>query len=292
MANYSLLATAGQFGNLNPTIISGQVQLVAFTNLPYPKLIDWQSHSGAGSVSSVVQATYTTAMAAVNDNGTDDMSQSYTTTARTITQTAKGLDFLLTLMANEFQAGDQSHVVDTLAKSYMKKVDTDIMALQSEAGSGANRIGAALTPLTFANSFVPAFSALAAGSAPAPYSWILAAPQIAEIGTESQFAEWQKLGKAWLDENINLPTGYLGVAPWGVECYYSNNYTVSSGNCGMMFAKQGLRLLEHKPFEVAIDASEIGVASRTIKFGGTTIYGVAGVRDTSTTNKFVVAVVS
>lgn len=292
MATFSTLGTAGQFGNLNPTIISNQVQLVAFTNLPYPKLINWIPHNSAGSVTNVVQSTYTTVMGSVADTGADDKSAAYATTSRSITQTAKGLDFLLTLMANEFQAADQSHVVDTLSKSYMKKVDTDVMALQSEAGTGANRIGAAGTPLTFANAFVPAFSALAAGSAPAPYAWILAAPQIAEIGTESQFAEWQKLGKAWLDENINLPTGYLGVAPWGVECYYSNNYAVSSGNCGMMFARDAIQLREHMPFTVAIDASEYGVVSRSIKFGGTTIYGVSGVRDTSTTNAWVVATVS
>lgn len=291
MATFSTLGTAGQFGNLNPTIVSNQVQLVAFTNLPWPRLINWKAHNGAGSVTNVIQATYTTAMAAVADTGADSSSAAYTTTARSITQTAKGLDFLLTLMANEFQAGDQSHVVDTLAKSYAKKVDTDIMALYTEAPTAAE-IGAAGTPLTYANAFVPAFSALAAGSAPAPYFWVLAAPQIAEIGTESQFAEWQKLGQAWLDMKIDLPTGYLGVAPWGVECYYSNNYTASAGNHGMMFAREAFQLHEHMPFTVAIDASEIGVATRSIKFGGTTIYGVGGVRDTSTTNAWVADVIS
>ena len=60
----------------------------------------------------------------------------------------------------------------------------------------------------------------------------------------------------------------------------------------MMFAKEAIQLQEHMPFTVAIDASEYGVATRTIKFGGTTIYGVSGVRDTSTTNAWVVDVVS
>jgi hypothetical protein len=195
-------------------------------------------------------------------------------------------------MASEFQVADATHIVNTLGTSYGKRVDTDIMALYTEAGSGSNRIGSSGTALTYANGFVPAFERLAVGAAPAPYFWVMAATQISEIGTESQFSEWQKLGQAWLDKNVELPTGYLGVAPWGVGCYYSNNYAVSTGNHGIMFSKSAIQFHEHMPFTVAIDATEVGVGSRSLKIGGTTIYGVSGVRDTSTTNAWIVDIVS
>ena len=290
----SRLGTAGEFGNLNPTIISAQVQMVALTRLPWQRLINWMPHNTKGSVTNVVQSTYTTAMSALSESATlgmGEVSAAYATTSRSVTQTAKGLDFFLTLMASEFQVADATHIVNTLGASFGKRLDTDIMALYTEAPT-ANEIGASLTALTYANSFVPAFAALASGATPNPIFWVLASPQIAEIGTESQFAEWQKLGQAWLDQKIDLPTGYLGVAPWGVECYYSNNYTASAGNHGMMFSREAFQLHEHMPFTVAIDSSEIGVQSRSIKFGGTAIYGVGGVRDTSTTNAWVADIVS
>jgi hypothetical protein len=124
-----------------------------------------------------------------------------------------------------------------------------------------------------------------------PVNWILATPQIAEAGAETQFAEWQKLGQAWLGQDIQINSGFLGIAPWGVACWFTNDYTATGGaNYGMMSAKTAIQYeFVRRPF-VTVDSSEIGVQSSSIKYGIRAIYGVNGTRDTTTTNAGVVAI--
>lgn len=298
MAEYSRLGTAGEFGNLNPTIIDGAVRLVAATMTPWPRLINWKTRTGPGSTQAIVQASYTTAMSSATESpstGMGDLMDPYSTITMNITQTLHGLDFGLTLMAERFNAaGSFDHIINTLGKSDFKRYDTDIMsAINTAAGSGANRIGALGTALTHANAFVPGFTQLAAGSPDGPIYWVLGTPQIGEIGVEPQYAQWQQRGQAWLDAKIDIPSGYLGTAMWGVECFHSANYASNSGAvAGVMFAHDAMELHEDMPFTTDINTNQRLNGVRATVIGATHIYGVGSARDSSTANTWTVTIQS
>jgi len=290
------LSLSNSLGDLNPTIISAQVQLASQQELPWMQLIDWRGYNQPGLTHQVAQAAALTMSAIVytDANTPADASTGFDMTNRQITLSTKALDVNVYLEAIESAAADpQTFIVDSIRKAYVKKVATDIMALYTEGNnSGANQVGTAGTPVSYLDHFLPAFEAIANGATDPPYTWVLATTQISEVGSETQFSEWQKLGQAMLDANISAPAGFLGIAPWGVNVYWSNHYTASSGNHGMMFSKGAFLMLEKMPFTVSIDSSEQLVRDRVIRIGGTTIYGVSGQRDSSTANLGVVDIVS
>lgn len=297
MAAYSRVGTTGEFGNANPTIISAMVQEVAQQMLPLDRLFTVEDKAeNTGTVTSILQSGVQTAVALSESatTGMGDVSAAWATTARSITQTAKGVDTYVTLLAAKTATGPSlGAIVNTLGLAVVKKLATDGMALYTEAGSGNNKIGAAGTPVTYLSHFLPGFTQIATGQVQGGVNWILATPQIQEAGAESQFAEWQKMGQAWLGENIDIRSGFLGIAPWGVNCWFSNDYTSTGGaNYGIMFVQSSIKYEFVMRPTVSTDASELGVSSSSIKYGIRTIYGVNGTRDTSTTNGGVVAILS
>jgi len=291
---YSLIGTAGQIGNLDQTLVAAKIEAVAQQMFPIERVITVVDKAArTGRTTSVVQAGAQT-LAALSEGANDGMGEvtaAFTTTARTIVQTAKGRDIFITLLANETGTGpDEAEVTDVLTKAYFKNRMTNLMALYTEAG-GLNVIGTAGTSPTYGNHFLPAFQRLAVGQVGGAKNWILPATHISAVGQETQFSEWQKLGQAWLEQNIATEGGWLGIAPWGVGCWFSTDYSSSGGaDYGIMLSQSAIKMEIVLGAKVTINATDYGVGDSSLKIGFRTIYGINGTRDTSGTNAGVVAI--
>jgi len=283
-----------EVADLNPTQIATEIQLFAQQELPWPNLIGWQSFAQPGSVWQVGQApelslTSYTESATLGMTVTD--ADAFDMTNRTITTSMKGVDVGLTLFALQCVTGDlQGAVKDSIRKAWVDKLSTDIMALYTEA-IAANEIGAAGTPLNY-DTFLQGFGLLAAQAAPNPISWVVGPSQIAEVMGISQFSKFLEYGREVLTQEVMIPVGKLGTAPLGVGIYWDNNAVNSTGVHSMMFSKGAFAYVEKAPFSIAINDSNLYSKDRTLFIAGTTTYGVGGVRDTSTTNKFVADIIS
>lgn len=292
---YSLIGTAGQIGNLDQTLVAAKIEAVAQQMFPIDRVITVVDKAArTGRTTSVVQAGSQT-LADLAENGSTGMGEvtaAFTTTARSIVQTAKGRDIFITLLANETGTGpDESEVVDVLTKAYFKNRMTNLMALASTDPGGLNLIGVAGTAPTYGNHFLPAFQRLAVGQVGGAKNWILPATHISAVGQEAQFSEWQKLGQAWLDQNIATEGGWLGIAPWGVGCWFSTDYASSGGaDYGMMLAQSAVKMEIVMGAKVSISSEDYGVGDSALKIGFRTIYGINGTRDTAGTNAGVVAI--
>jgi hypothetical protein len=286
-----------EVADLNATQISTEIQLFAQQELPWPKVINWYPFSGPGSVWQTAQApelsltTYTesdTLGMTVTDADAFDMSN------RQITVSMKGIDVGITLFALQCVTGDlQGAVRDSIRKAWIDKLDTDLMALYTEAPSVGpdHEIGAQNTPLDY-DTFLQGFELLAAQAVPNPITWMIGPTQISEVLNITQFSKFLEYGREVLTQEIQVPTGFLGVAPLGVGIYWSNNAVSSTGIHSMMFSKGAFGYVEKAPFTVDVNSSNLMSKERTLYVAGTCTYGVGGIRDTSTTNKFVVDIVS
>ena len=293
MADTYVGLLSGSMDDINPTIIESDVQLALQLELPWSRLIDWRAYNKAGTINQVAQFPQAT-MANITESTSTGMDPGDTatmsTTNRQITLGVKGVDVWPTLLSLESGGADvQATLTEILRLSYIRKIDGDEMALYTESNTD---IGADGTPLTYTDHFLAAYELLYANAAPKPYSWVIPGVAISEIFSEPQFSQAQQYGRSIIDQDLAIQQGYQGFAPLGVQIYASNNYTASSGNHGIMFAMRGIRFAEHLPFMVKVIDTELYVNQRALKIGGTTIYGVAGTRDTTTTNKWIVDIVS
>lgn len=293
---YSLLGA--EFSSLNPTQIAFEVQMAAEQELPWRNLVSWENFTLPGTVYQQAQAPALT-MTALTEGAstgahTADVAQEFTMTNRQITATIKAVDVWITKQALVAAQGDlQAIVTDSMRKAYLDKLDTDIVSLYTEASASApdHEIGTDGTVIDYA-AFLAAYELLAAQAAFPPITWVIGPAQISEVLGISQFSKFLEYGREVITQNINIQTGFLGMAPLGVGIYWSNNVVESTGLHSLMFSKQFAGVRMKQDFSVAVDASELGVNSRSLKIGGESFYGVGGLRDTSTTNTFVVDLIS
>ena len=293
---YSLLGA--EFTELNPTQIAFEVQMAAEQELPWRNLVSWESFTLPGTVYKQAQAPALsmTALTEHADTGahTADVASEFTMTARSITATIKAVDVWITKQALVAAQGDlQAIVTDSMRKAYLDKLDTDIVSLYTEAcdTSPDHEIGTDGSAIDYA-AFLAAYELLAAQAAFPPITWVIGPGQISEVLGISQFSKFLEYGREVLTQNVNIQTGFLGVAPLGVGIYWSNNVVEDAGLHSLMFSKDFAGVRMKQDFSVSVDASELGVNSRSLKIGGESFYGVGGLRDTSTTNKFCVDLIS
>jgi len=293
MADTYVGLMSGSMDDIDPTIIENEAQLALEFELPWTQVIDWRGYNQPGTTNQIAQFPAVT-MADVTPATTtgDDPGDTATisTTNRQITIGVKAVDVwpdLLSLMQGAVDV--QATLSEIVRIANVTKVDTDIMALYTESNTD---IGSAGTPLSYTDHFLAAYELLFANKAPKPYTWVIPGVAISEIFSEQQFSQAQQYGRSIVDQDLDVQRGYQGFAPLGVPIYASNNYTASTGNHGIFFAKRAIRMLEAMPFRVNIDRSKLFNDERALKIGGTAIYGVGGTRDTSTTNKWIVDVVS
>jgi hypothetical protein len=279
--------------DIDPTTIESEAQLALQFELPYMERVDWRGAPATGTVSNIAQfpavsmATVTPAAATGDDPGD---TATVSTSARSVTISVKAVDVWPDLLSVMQGAVDVTSTLSEIVRlAYVAKIDTDFMALYTES---ATDIGASGTALTFTDHFLAAYELLFANKAPKPYTWMIPGVAISEIFSEPQFSQAQQYGRSVVDQDLDVQRGYQGFAPLGVPIYASNNYTASSGNHGIMFAKRGIRMNEAMPFRVNIDRTKLLNDERALKIGGTTIYGVGGTRATSTTNPWIVDIVS
>jgi hypothetical protein len=282
MAKYEgLVANSGNaLSLLNPTIIASQAELAAQAALPWQRIIDWRSYNQPGLTATFGQAPGLSmgAIAFTSETTPPDQTVDFDALAANITISSKGVDVNLYLDAILSSAVPPAEMVqDSITKAYIKKIDTDIMALYT-AAPAANIVGGAGTPITYAT-FVSAFTGLALGVAQGPISFVMAQPQLGAVMQETQFSEWQKRGMALLDSNVVLQAGDLGFDVMGVHFFWSNHYTASAGDHGIMFGQKAIKFLEKQPFRIAINDIELYVGARTMKIGGTATYGTGVIRD-------------
>jgi hypothetical protein len=288
MAQWLALVSGG-LSDINPTIVSTEIQLAAQAELPWPRIIDWRGYNGPGLTYNIPGAASLT-MSAVTFTGSTtvatDVSAAHDTSVRAITISTKGVDQFINLDAMLSGVVDpKTFISDSMRKAFVKKVDTDVMGLYTESPTDVTG------PLTY-TAFLQAFEILAGQSAESPVFMVIPNTSIAAFAAIDEFKKANEFGAALLQQNIVMPAGYLGAAPFGVECYWSNHFTSSSGDHGMMFSKNAIRLVERLPFTISIDATQEMVETRAVKLGGTAVYGVAGQRGTSaTTNPWVVDLV-
>ena len=76
-----------------------------------------------------------------------------------------------------------------------------------------------------------------------------------------------------------LAAGDLGFDVMNVHFFWSNHYTASAGDHGIMFSKNTIKFLEKDAFRIAINDVELYTGVRALKIGGTATYGVGVVRD-------------
>lgn len=296
-AAFSRIGTSGELLSFEQTLISAKVEAVAQQMLPIEQLVTViDKAKRTGGITSVVQIGAQT-LADLTESATLGMSEvsaAFASTARTLTQTTKGRDIFVTLLADVTGTDpSEADIVDTLAKATVKKLAGDVAAKYTEAGSGLNLLGAPGTPPTYADHFLPMFERIAVGQVSGRRNLLVPVLDISAWGAEPQFVEWQKSGQAWLQQDIDIQSGYLGIAPFGVRCWFTNDYTSSGGgNYGMMLAQSAIRLEFTLRPMVSRDNSEYGVGSSSKKVGLRTIYALNGARDTSTTNAGVAAYVS
>ena len=296
MANaYSTIAT--EIADLNPTQIATEIQLAAQEELIWPRLIRWEPFNGPGLIWQMAQAPALT-MYAVSESqstgytetsGTD--AQAFDMSNRQITAGVKACDVLLTLSALTASVGDLQGVVrDSQKKAYFDLVSTDICGKYTEA-TAAHEIGTDGTQLSY-DTFLAGFELLAAQAAMGKKWWVIGPAQIGEVMKIDEFAKFLNYGRAVLDQDIPLEAGSMGVGPLGVEIFWDNNIVESSGLHSIMGTSEALAYVEKMPFRVEVDATTLYVGNRSIRIGGTAFYGVGGLRDTSTTNKFLVDIIS
>ena len=291
---FSVIGTAGELGNFDQTLVSAEVELVAQQMFPIEQVINVTSKARKTGRTSQLSQIGAQTMADLSESttlGMTEASAAFVSTSRTLTQTTKGRDLFITLLAEETgTAPSEAEIVDTLTKAYVKRRMTDLAALYTEAGSGSNLIGAAGSGFSYASHFLQGLTRLAVGQVGGRKNLILAAPAIAEAGAESQFSEWQKLGSAWLDQDISVETGFLGLSPFGVDAWFTNDYSTSGGaNVSLMLYQRAIRMEIVMGAKVSRNDTEYGVGSSSLKYGIRTIYAMNGSRDTSTTNSGVVA---
>jgi hypothetical protein len=294
MATYSRLGT--EFADLNPTQIARIIQQAAEQELPWPQLISWEMFTLPGTVWQEAQNPNLT-FTAISESatiGNTDVSAAFDMSNRQITASLVGRDIYITKQALEAAQGDlQSQVTMTGKLAYFDKLDDDIMALYTEASAAApdHEIGVDGTVLDYAT-YLAAFELLAAQAAFKPWSWVVGTAQISEVMSIPEFIEAQIFGRAVIEREIDVVTGNLGITPGGVGIYWSNNADESSGLHSIMFSKQALGVRMKEEFTVGIDASELNVGARSLKIGMSAWYGVGGLRDSATTNKFIVDIIS
>lgn len=294
---FSVIGTAGELGNFDQTLVSADVELVAQQMFPIEQVITVvpkQRKTGRTSQLAQIGAQTLADLTESTSLGMTEVSAAFVSTSRTLTQTVKGRDLFITLLAEETgTAPDESEIVDTLTKAYVKRRMVDLGGLYTEAGSGANLIGAAGSPFTYASHFLQGLTRLAIGQVGGRKNLILAAPAIAEAGSEAQFSEWQKLGQAWLDQDMAVETGFLGLSPFGVDAWFTTDYSTSGGgNVSIMLYQKAIKMEIVMGARVSRNDTEYGVGSSSLKYGLRTIYAMNGSRDTSTTNAGVVAFIS
>lgn len=289
MASAVGLSVTSSLGDIDPDVISTDVALAAQAELPWPRLIQWTPYSGPGLTHNIPGAASLAMTAKANSHATwgsdTDVSSTFDMNTRTITISMKGVD--VNVYTESFLSGvvdPRVFITDSMRKAYIKKVDTDVMALYTESPTDVTG------PLTY-TAFLQAFEILAGQAADNPIAMVIPSTSFAAFWSIEEFKKANEFGKALLQQNVVLPAGYLGNVA-GVECYWSNHYTASTGDHGIMFSQNAIRLVERMPFTIAIDATEEGVGNRGIRIGGTTMYGVAGTRGTSaTTNPWIVDLV-
>jgi len=296
MSSYTGISVASSLGDISVTVLSGDVELAAQQQFPLERFCNYQGWNQPGLVVQVPQDPNVTMNTVAQTHATTpvDASNTFDMSNAQITISMKAVDvnvYTHSLIA----AGNAPEplIKDSMTKAYIRNRASNFMALYTAAPT-ANVVGESGTAISHDGSFLTALQLLATNAAEGDLFWILASTQISEFGRDTHFKNWHASGLQLLAQNIVLPSGFLGVSPAGVEVYWNNHYTASSGNHGMMFSKNAIRCYDQVPLKIEMDMSEMWVRDRVVRIGATTMYGLGSARDggSTGTNLWICDVVS
>lgn len=129
-------------------------------------------------------------------------------------------------------------------------------------------------------------------SAPGPYALVAHTTELSSLLTIPELTEAQIRGREIIQRGANTDTGEVYVGNDNIRFYVSNNVTQSSGNRNFMFSQMAFGLRMKQDFSVSIDRSRLDVGERTLIVGMELWYAVGGLRNSSTTNKYVVEILT
>lgn len=292
---YIGLGISNTLDEISPTAIETKAQLALEYQTPWTNLVEWQAHPQNSGLLYNLPALTAATMATLSENtsgGWYDSGDNYqpNMTSRQITVSGKGVDVWPTTLSMIAGVLDlQAELEQVFAYAGIANIESAIMALYAESNTD---IGSAGTAVTYTDHFLAGYELLIQNKARKPFFWAVPVTQVSEIFSEPQFAQAQQFGRSVIDNDVEIERGYLGFAPLGVPIYSVNNYTTSSGAHGIMASKYGIRVRELMPFRVDMDATKMWVDERSLRMGATWVYGVGGTRATSTTNPWIVDIVS
>jgi hypothetical protein len=292
---YIGLGISNTLDEISPTQIETKAQLALEYQTPWTGLLDWQTHPlNSGLVYNLPSLPAAT-MGSLSESGTNgwyDSGDNYqpNMTSRSVTVSGKGVDVWPTTLSVLGGVLDlQTELEQVFTFAGIAKFESDVMALYSESNTD---IGSSGSAVTYTDHFLAGYELLIRNKARKPFFWALPVTQVSEVLSDPQFSQAQQYGRSVIDNDVDIERGYLGFSPLGVPLYSVNNYTTSSGVHGIMASKFGIRVREMVPFRVDMDATKMWVDERSLRMGATWVYGVGGTRATTTTNPWIVDIVS
>lgn len=296
-ASYSNVNRLGtEITKLNETRIETNIRGSLVKQLPLRTLCDYQPFYGTGTAANVATAP-TLSMSTLSESATTgmgDVTSTFTLTDRTLTAALKAVDVVLTKVALEASVGNITQlIINAGTRAGIVTLETDFCALYTEAPSTApdHEIGVQGGGWDWAT-ILAGQELLMTQSAPGPYAVLAHTSDFSSLMTIPELTEAQIFGRGVIEQGANLDTGQVYVGNNNLMFYCSNNVTQSSGNRNMMFAKDGIGIRMKQDFTVSIDRSRLDVGERAIIIGMELWYAVGGTRNSSTTNKYIVEILT
>lgn len=261
--------------------------------------------AGAKSIE-VDQLDYLTMTASDTSPGeaVADDSETFATTPRTLTPAVVSTNILTSWIKQDNTTGYADQIAEAAGYAYAVAQDSaaniSFASLYTEATGTTHELGANSTALTAALGRA-GWAALLSSGARGPYNWVIDPIQANELMADAEFR--QSVMKVNGDGSYAVTTGvnmdrYLGTI-YGVNVWVGNGMVESTGLFSMMFGRGALGLgykmvstdVAPTPTELSIGAqwSNDLRAYRTLVMA---CFDASGIAFTSTTNSFLVALVS
>jgi len=255
-------------------------------------ICDYRDVPGVGTVYQVPQEPGLT-MTQTSESGTagmGDVSAAWTLTSRQITAYLYAVDIPLTKVALEAHLGNiQPYIIKAGQRAAIKAIETVCCATYTEAPSSGpdHEIGTAGTPPDWAL-LTAGMELLMVQEAEGPYTAMFHTTDWSALSSIPELNEAQIVGRGVIENGLDTMTGKADFGTKNLNIFLTNRVTQSGGNRNFMFDRNAIGVRMKENFKVAIDATRLDVGERALFIGMEIWFGAGGIRNTPTTNAYMV----